>query len=297
VVFANIAATAATDTNTVALLHGDGSNNSTTITDSSNLAANWTAAGNAKLSTGTKKFGTASISFDGSSSSYIYPTAASSNFAYPGDFTIEFWLYASSLTSSQVFYDGRPAGTNGAYPTIYYSGTSLNYLANSSIVITGSALSTSTWYHIAVCRSGTTTRMFIDGTQTGSSYTSDTTSYLGSTSRPYLGASSGFGADAALNGFMDDIRITKGQARYTANFTAPTAAFTNPTPATNGSVTLPTATGGNKNLYSISNIHATDTLQLATTSSQTINGSAPGTLAAGAKLTVVSDGSNWRSPW
>jgi hypothetical protein len=66
-------------------------------------------------------------------------------------------------------------------------------------------------------------RLFIDGTQSGSTLT-DTTSFLGSVDRPAVGGFGGF-TNNPLNGYIDDLRVTKGVARYTANFTAPTAAF------------------------------------------------------------------------
>ena len=288
--FANIPITAATDTNTVALLHLDGSNNSTVITDSSNYNGTWTASGAAKLSTAQYKFGSASLTNNATTTNYVQSNSSSNYTLGSGDFTVEFFVFFNIVNTTQTFIDWRP-GSEGAYPTIALLGGKILWFHSTSARITsGTSVSSTTWYHVAISRSGTSTKMFINGTQEGSTYT-DSTNYAGTT---VALLTSGMG-DFALNGYLDEIRISK-QARYTSNFTAPTQAFTNPTPATNGSVTLPTASG-NTNLYTISNIHGTDTLQLATTSSQTINGSAPSTLVSGSKLTVVSDGSNWRSPW
>ncbi len=87
-------------------------------------------------------------------------------------------------------------------------------------------MSPSTWYHIAVCRASGSTKMFINGTQTGSTYT-DANNY--GTSAP-LGIGTYWSAGSpvttlTLNGYIDDLRITKGYARYTSNFTPPTTTF------------------------------------------------------------------------
>ena len=66
--------------------------------------------------------------------------------------------------------------------------------------------------------------MFVNGTQAGSTYT-DTTAYLNPAQRPLLGASGSSVGNDAFAGYIDDLRITKGVARYTANFTPPTAPF------------------------------------------------------------------------
>lgn len=289
VLFANIAAATTTPENfssVVAQLHMDGSNNSTTIVDSSNLAANWTCSGNAKLSTATKKFGTAALSLSGSGDR-ITPTAAASNFGFgTGAWTIEFFVFFNSVSGNQNTYIGGAAGATD--PALYMAGASMTYISGGgSVLISSANLSTGTWYHIAACRSGTTTKLFIDGTQVNSGVT-DNINYASNT--PTIGYSG-----SSVNGFIDEVRIYKGYAAYTSNFTAPTAAFADVS-TTPGTVTLPTA-ASNTSLYTVSNIHATATVQLATTSSQTINGASPGTLASGAKLTVVSDGTNWRSPW
>lgn len=288
VCFANIAGTTSTPANfssVVAQLHMDGTNNSTTIVDSSNLAANWTCTGNAKLATATKKFGTASLSFSGTNGDRITPTAAASNYGFgTGAWTIEFFLYLNSVSGNQNVYVGGGAGSTD--PLLYMAGASMTYYSGGGTVAISSAnLSTATWYHIAACRSGSTTKLFIDGTAVNAGVT-DNVNYASNT--PTIGFSG-----ASINGFVDEVRIYKGYAAYTSNFSAPTAAFDDVT-TTPGSVTLPTAGSGNTSQYTIKNISGS-ILTIATTSSQTIDGSAPSSLAAGALTRVVSDGSNWRT--
>jgi hypothetical protein len=180
--------------------------------------------GNAQANTTQSKWGGSSIYFDGTGD-YLVPNADSSLNAFgSGNFTIEFWVYLNA-TQTSIFYDGRAVGTIGAAPSIYVSNNALFYFTNNANRITGATLSNTTWTHIAVSRSGTSTRMFINGTQTGSTYT-DTVVYINYTSRPTIGGD-GHNLSSALflNGYMEDLRVTKGIARYTANFTAPTAPF------------------------------------------------------------------------
>lgn len=275
---------------TVALLKFNGSNNSTTITDNSFIATGWTCSGDAKLTTSQSKFGTASLTLDGND--IITATAATTNFAFgTGDFCIEGWIRPTTITGGiRIIYEGRTTPTNGATPTLFINDGVPSYFANDATRITGTTtLAVNTWYHIAVTRSGTSTRIWLNGVQEGSTY-ADSTNYVQGSGGPVIGAY--YNASLGFIGQIDEFRVTKGQARYTSSFTVPSSEFATAV----STVTLPTASGSSS-LYSISNIHATDALQLATTSSQTINGSAPGTLSAGSRLTVVSDGSNWRSPW
>ena len=89
--------------------------------------------------------------------------------------------------------------------------------------ITGGVVPASQWVHIALSRSGTSTRLFMDGLQTGSTYT-DTLNYIASPVRIGDG-NDGVSPTASFSGYIDDFRITKGIARYTANFTPPTLPF------------------------------------------------------------------------
>ena len=183
--------------------------------------------GNAQISTSVVKYGTGSLAFDGTGDYLISRNYLNSTFG-TGDFTIEMWLYYSSSASGSDFViDCRPTSVNGAYPTIYIDSGIVYYYVDTANRITSSAISTNTWMHIAICRSGTSTKMFINGTQTGSTYT-DSTNYICRTDGPVIGADRNFGD--SLLGYIDDLRITKGYARYTANFTPPTAAFPNTGP-------------------------------------------------------------------
>jgi len=179
--------------------------------------------GNAQISTSVVKYGTGSMAFDGTGD-YLTSNAPTNNYAFgTGDFTIEGWFYLNTTASSQNFLDFRssPSDVAGA---LYFDTTNVNWYVSGANRITGGTLSTSTWYHIAVCRSGTSTKLFISGTQVGSTYT-DTNNYICPSGRPYLGALGDGTGTLYFNGYMDDIRITKGYARYTANFTPPTAAL------------------------------------------------------------------------
>ena len=203
------------------LLHGNGTNGSTTFTDSSSNALTVTGSGNAQIDTGIKKFGTGSIELDGTGD-YLIVTGGT-GFEYgTGNFTIECFVYFNSVTGAKIIYDQRISGTETQRPTIYHNGTTLIYYVAGDR-ITGATLTTGVWHHIAVSRSGTSTRMYLNGTQVGSTYT-DTTNYLNGTNRPLIG-SDGFAGANFLNGFVDDLRVTKGVARYTAAFTPPDREF------------------------------------------------------------------------
>jgi hypothetical protein len=185
---------------------------------------NLETVGNAQIDTTTKKFGTGSMEFDGTTDYVVQPT--SENYGYgTGNFTIEFWLRLNATTVQTIVSNLTAA--NSTNPHIYISTTIRYYTANADR-ITGASLSTGQWYHIAVCRGSGSTRLFVNGTQSGSTYT-DSNNY-GATAPlgigTYWSAGSPF-TTSTLNGFIDDLRITKGVARYTANFTPPTAAFPN----------------------------------------------------------------------
>jgi hypothetical protein len=276
----------------VALLHGNGANNSTTITDSA-LGVNWTVGGTAKISTTQSKFGGSSMAFDGSAGCVINaPVGASWTFG-TADFTVEGWVYvtAAATNSNGIFQQGTSAFASSTTNSLGFgtvtSGSKWQIYAKNTNTSSTASWSTATWYHFALVRSGTTTTLYIDGTSV-ITVTADSTNYTGT----HFGLGSLFGTavGAVHNGYIDEFRVTKGVARYTANFTAPTAAFSD---STFGTPTLPTAVGNN-NQYTIKNT-TPGTITPATTSSQTIDGTTPAAIAANGTIRLVSDGSNWRT--
>ena len=183
--------------------------------------------GNAKVGgTDPTKYGSNAMQFDGSGD-YLLLENNMEVFEFgSGDFTIEFWLYTNDATDNQTLIDFRPASTSGLYPLIYIpSGSTedIRYRVNGTNRIISSTISSNAWIHVAVARSGSSTKLFINGTQQGSTY-ADSNNYA-LPSRVVIGAGSFNLGGAPLNGFIDDLRITKGIARYTSNFTAPTDAL------------------------------------------------------------------------
>lgn len=171
-----------------------------------------------------------SISLTSASSQYL-TVATNAAFTYgTGDFTIECWVNFKTVGGgvNRFIIDQRNSGTaNAAIPTILLSSTSVivYYTTGNARITGGTTLTTGIWYHVAVCRSGTTTNLFVNGTQEGVSYT-DTNNYVAS--RVVIGSE----ADSIsnyLNGYISNIRLTKGYAYYTSNFTPSTVPLTSST--------------------------------------------------------------------
>ena len=135
-----------------------------------------------------------------------------------------FWAYINAAVSSAaVFVDMRASGSATA-PLIYmYTSNVLYYAVGLTNQITGPTLVFGQWYHIAVSRASGSTKMFVNGTQVGSTY-SDTNNYVAQASRPILGS---FGDTVAnrFNGYLSNLRIVN-QALYTTNFTPSTTPLT-----------------------------------------------------------------------
>jgi hypothetical protein len=204
---------------TSTLLKGDGTDNGTSFTDSTGKHT-WTAT-NAVTKTGVKKFGTASMYFSGTNS-YLAGDG-SSDFAFgTTDFTIEMWIYRTATGVRQGLFDTRPASTDGAYVCFEVSATDkLNlYVGSSSPITATTTLAANTWYHVAICRASNNTRLFVNGVQDGATY-SDSNTYGCGASRPAIGVHA-YAMNAFLyTGYIDNLRVTKGFARYTANFAPP----------------------------------------------------------------------------
>ena len=180
-----------------------------------------TVHGNAKLATAVKKFGTASLALDGTGD-YI-SLASQPDFAFgTGNFTVEGWFYRTNAAIATLI-DFRPISGTTPNQQLNLSSTGvLRYAVNSVTVITGSSLTLNTWVHVAISRDGSSTKLFVNGTQSGSTYT-DTNNYSVNYSLTIGATNLGVTGYA---GYIDDIRVSKGVARYTTTFLVPTTQLT-----------------------------------------------------------------------
>lgn len=200
--------------NVLLLLRADGVNGSTTITDGSIYARTMTAYANAQISTAQSKFGGASLYFDGTGDYVEGPS--SSDWVLNTDYCIEFWIYPVGSQALASGIIGTYAGWNsysGKWQ-IVMTGSTIYAMTSSGSYGINATLTAATWSHIAWVRNGATTSLYVNGTSVTSTASVD---YL-NTDPIRLGT--GF---SVFNGYLDDIRITKGVPRYTANFTPPGA--------------------------------------------------------------------------
>lgn len=194
------------------LLNANGANGSTTFTDGSSSPKSVTVgAGAATISTAQSKFEGSSIGF---SNGYLnVPTSA--DFQFPADLTVEGWYYLTSSANQGLFGFGSNQNNAVGGGLYVWSGTFRLYW-NNNFVITGPAVTTNTWLHIALTRSGGVWRLFINGALFATTYTNAVNINEGIFK---VGASPL--VDVRVIGFIDDFRVTKGLARYTAEFAPP----------------------------------------------------------------------------
>lgn len=220
----------APDPSVSVLLHFDGTAGSTAVVDSSGSHKIFSPSGDGMLGlrTDKKKFGTASLTAVGSLSAYAYVSTPQSNdFAFPGDFTIEFWVsHTMPLDSRGHIFIGtdnvNSIGSGGW--SLKFTDSGLVFMtATPNNFFSGVALPSSkndgNFHHYAICRSGTDLRGFYDGVQfatvfLGGTVSADYPLYVGSVN-----------TNAYFQGYIDEVQIVKGRAKYTSNFTPPTAPF------------------------------------------------------------------------
>ena len=174
--------------------------------------------GDAKVSTAVSKFGGSSMAFDGTGDGLkIVPNSL---YNFTGDFTIEFWAYASTVDANEHITIQAWNTANGWLANM--EGSKWNFKFKGSTAAGTTTVVAGQWYHVAATRSGSTIRLFVNGIQEGTA-TNSTAADMG-TLPMYIGAGQS-GSGQYWNGYIDDLRVTSGYARYTANFTPPTQAF------------------------------------------------------------------------
>ena len=211
------------------LLPFDGANDATSTTDESDSNHTVTFNGSADISTAQSKFGGSSLYIGGGSSNWVV-IAGSTDFNFgTDDFTIECWIYRNGTSYGFVFETRGGEDTTGTDGIGLYMGSGGNneigVAVNRSnvILINQDHQTNDQWQHFAVVREGSTMTLYIDGTARGTG--SNSTDF--NRTRPIrignlhnASSNGGYG----FPGYIDDFRVTKGLARYTSNFTPPSAA-------------------------------------------------------------------------
>ena len=243
--------------NVILSMHYNGPNNSTDFLDSSSYNRSFSKVGSPAIVTAESKTGDSSGYFDGAS--FLETAWTNSLNLGTGDFTIEAWIYPNSSSQHQ-----RIVGIgNGAMQWAVYSGWQFLLESNGKLWLyrydgtqnyaeSTSAVTQNVWNHVAVTRQSGTLTFWINGKSAGSSSFNIALDNVNSDPLRVGTWYSGYGY-TYLNGYLDELRVTKGVSRYSSNFT-PTYALTPHEPtavrgtAGNGQVSLtwsaPASIGG-----------------------------------------------------
>jgi len=184
-------------------------------------SSNLKVFGNTTGSTTQVKFtDSKSMYFDGSGD-YI-KTSASTDYDLPTDFTIEAWIHPTALSSNRLIVDTYNTSKAGSYQ-LYWRGTGSSlafYSQGDGMVLqdpSSSSIFVNAWNHVAVSRSGTSAKLFVNGIVVDTATNSRDFTHG-------IPVAIGYQQATGTNyfaGYIQDVRITKGLARYTANFTPP----------------------------------------------------------------------------
>lgn len=208
--------------NVTLLMHFDGTEGGTSFIDSSPSPLTILASGAAKLTTSDPKFGSAAGLFDRTLACYAYATSTSKPSLGNGDFTIEGWVKLTQVGQFQNILRFGSGTSSGGWTVRINTSNQLQFLAHGVLTATlgtNVAFSSGVWTHFAVSRSSGALRGFIGGVLLNSPNTNTTD--LTRTDQLWIAG------DLLLGGLLDEVRITKGVARYTESFTPPTAPFPN----------------------------------------------------------------------
>jgi hypothetical protein len=203
-----------------------GENNGTVFPNWSPSPKTITRYGDAKTVTSESKYYGSSAYFDGIGDYLTTPDHADFELG-SGDFTIEAWIY---LVSGATYYNfvgqiNSMSSNNGRLMFGYWSGALQFFCSdgtgNTIVNFSGAnSIGLSAWTHVAITKASNVYRFFINGAQDGDSLT-NTGALPSLTGLIYLGSGRLGNAQKYYKGYLQDVRVTKGEARYTAEFTPP----------------------------------------------------------------------------
>lgn len=208
----------------VLFLKGDGTNGSTDIIDSSPIGQAITVNGNTNISTTISKYGGSSIYFDG-----VGDYLSFNGVAIGTDlFTAEAWFYSTSLDTTQGILGANINEASGPSWAIRYNGTDQSFMCwwnsyNKNFISPTNVANINEWNHVALVRSGAKIELFVNGI----SVISSTDLFNNNLSRnTYVVGKTYSNRDMEyFQGYIDSLRVTKGIARYTANFNPETDTY------------------------------------------------------------------------
>ena len=205
------------------LLHGDGANGGTTFTDSSSNGVTVSRGGSTTTSTTQIKYGSSSLFFGSANGNYL-SLSKNVGAGVNTNYTFEGWIYPTAASSSAYSITfGNTSGSNVQLMNIYPGGEVGYYNGGTVYKSAAGKIAFNQWNHFAVVRRfNNTVNIYINGVDVGLS--------ISDTNAVGINVIGGYGGSPTVYnviGYMDDIRITPGVARYTGNFTPPTAAFPN----------------------------------------------------------------------
>jgi hypothetical protein len=210
------------DSYTKLLLHMEGADGSTTFTDEGGHSIS--VAGNAHIEVDQYKFGSSSGYFDGNGD-YIYGSSDDFKFG-TADFTVDMWAYPVTSTGERTLYDalvlGGSGSRNDAFVMVYNSadGKIRLFSGGGYGSYTSSGMTLDAWNHVALVRASGVWTIYIGGASKWTNTFSRDVTSGGAVIGRYADSAGGY-----MYGYIDEVRVSKGIARWTSDFTPPSAAY------------------------------------------------------------------------
>ena len=213
------------------MIHGEETVSGSTFTESSPVAKTVTKYGNAVQSTAQYKFGSKSWYFDGSGSYLSLPDSSDFDFG-TGSFTLDFWYYPLSnpvaggylVIGDGEYWDINNIAIRNANT---YIGAIVGDGSTSKLIVAPSNPSVSNWHHVALVwdKTGNTMYFFIDGSSQGTLGISGSSVYNTASGLSIGRYGQAGGTFYYANAYIDEVRVSKGVARWTSGFSVPTSPY------------------------------------------------------------------------
>jgi hypothetical protein len=208
--------------------------------------------------------------FDGTGDYLTLPSNQGGLSMATGDFTIEMWVYISSLSTARTLYDTMNAsdatGTGRFAIQVSTGGVVQIFTGAGSVFTSGGTLVAGTWYHIAYSRASASGRLYVNGVQVNTTYSDSYNYVIGNTSRPIIGVNAYDNSSNPMLGYIEDLRVVKGTALYTSNFAPPFAPLT---PVANTQLLTCQTNGGASNYNIIDSSPLSNTITRVGNTTQT----------------------------